>query len=173
MAEIVEISSVDIDFKKGVCAICKKKPVARWCDFTIKYAHNTIFFRRYQDFKEANAYGAQNEQCNLPMCSDCAAEQDGDMHLCPHHQKLMGQVEQQEEYLRMRQKRETFEINMKIMEPSSLDQEDMNGKGFYFKVKEVIDGNLELEKENERLKKEVKGLKSELEGFRNGQMSLF
>lgn len=164
MAKVIDVSSADIDFKKGVCAICKKNPVTRWCDFTTKYKQNTIFVRSYQDFKQANAYGAQNEQCNLPMCEDCAIQQVGDMHLCPHHQELMDQSEQTVEYLRMRQKRETIEI----LKSSSLDQEDMHENDFYFKVKRIVDENSELKKENVRMKKKIASLKKELETCRSG-----
>lgn len=172
MAEIIEISSSDIDFKKGVCAICKKNPVVRWCDFTTKYRHNTIFFRRYQDFKDANTYGAQNAQCDLPMCEDCAAEQDGDMHLCPHHQSLMEQADQPDEYLRMRQKRESFEIADNIMR-GPFEGEDMHDKGFYFKVQNVAEENARLLKEKTQLLKEIKNLKKEVSDYEYGQMKLF
>lgn len=172
MAEIIEISSSDIDFKKGVCAICRKNPVSRWCDFTTRYQQTTFFFRKYQYFKDANTYGVQNSQCNLPMCEDCATEQDGDMHLCSHHQNLMEQASQPNEYLSMRQQRESYEIAENIL-LSPLEGEDMYDKDFYFKVQQVVEDNMQMEKEKDRLLKEIEHLKKEVTDYERGQMKLF
>lgn len=172
MAEIIEISSSEIDFQKGVCAVCRKRPVTKWCDFTIKYAHSTIFFRRYQDFKDANTYGAQNTQCDLPMCEECAVEQHGDMHLCPHHQSLIEQAELPTEYLRMRQKREKYENHMNVM-LEQLEGEDMTSQHFYFKVKQIVDENESLQNTNKRLLKQIKELEKEISDYERGQMKLF
>ena len=172
MAKIFEISSSEIDFKKGVCAICKKNPVTRWCDFTTRYQQTTFFFRKYQDFKEANTYGVQNSQCNLPMCDDCATEQYGDMHLCPHHQYLMDQVSQPNEYLRMRQQRETYEIAANIL-LSPLEGENMHDKDFYFKVQQVVEDNIQLSKDKVQLLKEIEQLKKEVNQYESGQMKLY
>lgn len=170
MAEIIEISTADIDFQKGVCAVCKKKPVARWCDFITKYQHTTFFFRKWQDFKDANTYGMQHQQCNLPMCEQCASEQTGDMHLCPHHQSLMDQVEQPNEYLKMRQQREVLQIYIDMKEPKVLEGEPMQDNTFYYKVKEIAERNDQLERENKRLHKRLAELECEIA---SGQMRLF
>lgn len=106
MGELIEASSSDIDFQKGVCAVCKKKQVARWCDYIIKYNHAITFFRRYQDFAEANRRGAMYQTCDLPMCADCAHNVSLDHDLCPHHKMLQDNARLPDEYQRQRQQRE-------------------------------------------------------------------
>lgn len=171
MAEIIDISTVDIDFQKGVCAVCKKKKVERWCDFVTKYQHTIFFFRKWQDFKESNTYGTQHQQCNLPMCEDCATEQTGDMHLCPHHQALMDKAEQPDDYLKMRQQREFLKIYEDLKASvKPLEGEPMNDSRFYHQVQEIAQRNDVLEHENKRLEKRLAELEREIA---SGQMRLF
>lgn len=173
MTKVIEITSSDIDFKKGVCAICRKNPVSRWCDFTTRYQQTIFFFRNFQDFKEANTYGAQNTQCNLPMCENCSIEQVGDMHLCPHHQNLMELADQPNEYLRMRQQRETYEIDANFLLSQPLEGEVMDDKDFYFKVQKVVEDNMQHAKEKSQLLKEIEHLKKKIADYESGQMMLF
>lgn len=112
MDNLLNVSSAAIDFKKGVCAICKKKPVERWCDYIISYSHNLITFRDYKSWAEANTRGAQYETCDLPLCVDCAKKQDGDAHLCPHHHNLQIQAKLPDKYQQGRQAREKYKISM-------------------------------------------------------------
>lgn len=110
MKVVGEIISPKIDFEKGICSICRKKVVSRWCDFIIKYKNETIFIRDYKEFIEANRHGAQYETCDLPMCEECANTVSHDTHICPHHNELLKIVELPNEYQRQRQQREKSKI---------------------------------------------------------------
>lgn len=128
MAEIIQASSAGIDFEKGVCAVCKKMQVNRWCDYIIKYENYITFFRKYEDFIEANRRGEQYVTCDLPMCSECAEEVSMDTHLCPHHYELQLQAQLPDEYQRMRQQREKCKIQMDILKPTNEEKKRFEGQ---------------------------------------------
>ena len=116
-----------IDFEKGICSVCKKSQVSKWCDYITEYNHFVLFLRNYEDMIEANRRGASYRTCDLPMCSNCAKEVSSDTHLCPHHHHLHKQVELPEKYQRSRQKREHMKIQMESLRPS--ESETVKSKG--------------------------------------------
>lgn len=97
---MIEAFSID-----GVCAICRRNPVKRWCDYVVAYDNQIIFFRDYKDFVDANS-AISYETCDLPLCDKCATNVGRDRDLCPHHMSLHSQVKLPEEYQRLRQIRE-------------------------------------------------------------------
>lgn len=175
MFEVVHGKEYGVDFTKGVCAICKKKKVSKWCDFTIAYKQNTVFLRDFEAFKAANEYGAQNEQCDLPMCEDCAAQQQGDMHLCPHHHELMKQAALPTDYLQMRQLREKQMIEREFAHGDGEVMQNSLMKDFmkHEQITQVMKENSRLQQQVQELKRSDKLLKEELADYRSGQMKLF
>lgn len=95
--------------KDGVCAICKRRPVNRWCDYVISYETTTTFFRDYKDFVSANRQN-DYETCDLPMCETCATNGGRDRDLCPHHMGLHRTVKLPDEYQRRRQSQTKSEM---------------------------------------------------------------
>ncbi|MEC1178521.1 hypothetical protein P9B03_08515 [Metasolibacillus meyeri] len=110
MNNIVNIPSAEVDHQKNVCAICKKQPVVRWCDYIIRYDHAHIFLRNPQASKEPNRRGAQYKTCDLPMCENCVHEASLDHDLCPHHSQLLRQAMLPTDYQRERQQLEKVKI---------------------------------------------------------------
>ena len=111
-----EIISPSIDFEKGICSVCRKRVVNRWCDFIISYNNGPIFFRNYKDFVEINRRGAQYETCDLPMCEECVNTVSHDTHICPHHNKLLMDVDLPDEYQKQRQQREKSKILREVLD---------------------------------------------------------
>lgn len=89
----------------GICAVCRKRPVERWCDYVIGYDNHVTFMRDYKSFIEANR-PQQYETCDLPMCIECATNVGRDRDLCPHHMSLHRNVKLPVEYQRNRQAQE-------------------------------------------------------------------
>ncbi|RKN86759.1 hypothetical protein [Paenibacillus ginsengarvi] len=104
--------------ENGICAVCRRNPVTRWCDFIIAYNNEFIWVKgSYKAFKEANS-GDKYETCDLPMCEKCANKVSRDRHLCPHHMKLHNQRELPDAYQKKRQHEEKRKINTEIWEQS-------------------------------------------------------
>lgn len=104
MAEVIESFG-----SNGICAICKRNPVNRWCDYVVSYDTSTTFLRNYKDFIAVN--GAKDyETCDLPMCDKCATSVGRDRDLCPHHISLHRKIQLPDEYLRQRQIQERISI---------------------------------------------------------------
>ncbi|MEF3306657.1 hypothetical protein [Paenibacillus sp. GYB003] len=100
--------------ENGICAVCRRNPVNRWCDYIISYDNSIIFVKgSYQTFKEMNQ-GDKYETCDLPMCDKCANEVSIDRHLCPHHMKLHTQRHLPDAYQKKRQLEEKRKINAAI-----------------------------------------------------------
>lgn len=85
----------------GICAVCKRNPVSRWCDYVVDYSNPVTFLRNYKDFVAVNS-GNGYQTCDLPMCSTCAASVGRDRDLCPHHMALHRQRELPSDYQRRR-----------------------------------------------------------------------
>lgn len=81
------MATIEAFGKDGICAVCKRNPVNRWCDYVMSYDNDVYFFRQYKDFKEANS-GDQYDTCDLPMCDKCASSVGRDRDMCPHHKLL-------------------------------------------------------------------------------------
>lgn len=97
--------------ENGICAVCRRRPVERWCDYVISYDNSVVFTRDYKSFVEINRSN-QYETCDLPMCKECAKNVSVDRDLCPHHMSLHQKVKLPDEYQRRRQtqeKRKMFE----------------------------------------------------------------
>lgn len=99
-----------INIKDGVCAVCRKKAVSRWCDFIIKYDNHLTFFRDRRMFNEANQHNADYETCDLPMCEDCSTNVSRDTDMCPHHNSLLHQIDLPDVRQRKRQVQEKGRI---------------------------------------------------------------
>lgn len=93
----------------GICAVCRKRPVERWCDYIVSYDNSTVFTREYKSFIEINR-STQYETCDLPMCTECATNVSVDRDLCPHHMSLQRKVELPDQYQRRRQSQEKAKI---------------------------------------------------------------
>ncbi|QJC52737.1 hypothetical protein HGI30_14985 [Paenibacillus albicereus] len=100
---------IDSFGSNGICAVCKRNPVNRWCDYVVDYSNPLTFFRDYKDFIEANR-GDKYETCDLPICDKCATNVGKDRDLCPHHMGLHGKAQLPDEYQRQRQGRERAKI---------------------------------------------------------------
>lgn len=119
-----------IDFKKGICAVCRQKPVTRWCDYVIRYDHAVLFLRGHKDFMEANRRGAQYKTCDLPMCADCAYNVSLDHDLCPHHKMLQDMARLPDDYQRQRQQREqTMILQMELDQAKVASRISEEGNG--------------------------------------------
>jgi len=104
----------DVSFgENGICAVCRRNPVNRWCDYVISYDNYFIFLRDYKQFIAANQSN-DYETCDLPMCEKCAKEVSIDRHLCPHHMKLHTQRHLPDAYQKKRQFEEKRKINAAI-----------------------------------------------------------
>lgn len=104
-----------INIKNGACAICRKKPVERWCDFIVKYDNHLTFFRDRKMFNEANQHNADYQTCDLPMCEDCAVNVSRDTDMCPHHNNLLNQVSLPDAHQRKRQTQERGRIASELL----------------------------------------------------------
>jgi len=91
--------------ENGICAVCRKRPVERWCDYVISYDNCVTFVRDYKSFIEINRT-TQYETCDLPMCTECATNVSISRDLCPHHMELHRKVELPDKYQRQRQAQE-------------------------------------------------------------------
>jgi len=74
-----------VNFRLGLCAVCRKNPATQFCDYIMEYHNNLIFMRNRRDFNEINRRGEQYETCDLPICKNCSYEISRDHDLCPHH----------------------------------------------------------------------------------------
>lgn len=83
----------EIDFRLGLCTICKSKPATQFCDYIMEYHNNIMFVRDRKTFNEVNRRGQQYETCDLPLCINCSFEVSRDHDLCPHHFALYGKRE--------------------------------------------------------------------------------
>ena len=97
--------------KDGICAVCKRNPVNRWCDYVMSYDNNITYFRQCKDFKDSNS-GNDYDTCDLPMCNKCAANVGRDRDMCPHHKMLFDKKELPDEYQRVRAAQERRKILM-------------------------------------------------------------
>lgn len=104
MAETIESFG-----ENGICAVCKRKPVSKWCDYVTGYENSTLFLRNYKDFISANS-GNDYTTCDLPMCNSCATSVGRDRDLCPHHMSLHRQKELPNKYQRQRQMQEKVNV---------------------------------------------------------------
>ncbi|MGG1670014.1 hypothetical protein ACIFOE_05055 [Paenibacillus sp. NRS-1783] len=86
----------------GICAVCRRDPVSRWCDYVVDYVNSVTFLRNYKDFVAVNN-GNDYTTCDLPMCDKCATSVGRDRDLCPHHMSLHRQTELPDQYQRRRQ----------------------------------------------------------------------
>lgn len=93
----------------GICAICKRNPVNRWCDYVVGYDNNIIFLRGYKEFMDANG-GCNHSTCDLPMCDKCATNVSRERDFCPHHMSLHRKAELPDKYQRSRQTQAKMEI---------------------------------------------------------------
>jgi hypothetical protein len=102
--------------KDGICAVCKRNPVNRWCDFVMSYDNATIFLRDYKDFINVNE--KSYDTCDLPMCDKCAANVGRDRDMCPYHKGLFDKRKLPDEYQRIRASRERTKIAYEGLEVS-------------------------------------------------------
>lgn len=93
----------------GICAVCRRRPVERWCDYIISYDNSIVFARDYKTFVDIN-HSTQYETCDLPMCKECANNVSIDRDLCPHHMKLHQNAKLPDEYQLQRQWQEKYKI---------------------------------------------------------------
>ena len=117
-----------IEFEKGICSVCKKRKVSKWCDYIVEYNHHVLFLRNYEDMIEANKRGADYKTCDLPICFECAKEVSMDTHLCPHHHNLHKQAELPDSYQRNRQKREQMKVMVDSLRPSEAEISKSKGQ---------------------------------------------
>lgn len=111
--------------ENGICAICRKKPVERWCDYVTEYTNNITFFRNHKDFAKANQWGSDYQTCDLPMCIDCASEISLNRHFCTHHYKLHQLAELPNKYQKRRQAAEQRKIQRQQFE-NGMSKQAMN-----------------------------------------------
>lgn len=104
-----------INIGNGICSICKRKEVSRWCDYIIDYDNSILFVRSRQLFNEINRRGAKYQCCSLPMCEECAFSVGHDTDFCPHHFGLHRKSELPTTYQRKRQQEEILKINLDFL----------------------------------------------------------
>lgn len=80
------------------CAVCRRKEATQLCDYPIKFNRQIIFVRGWPEFRDANSR-PNDETCDLPLCSDCAYEENR-ADLCPHHTALHRQAQLPNKYRR-------------------------------------------------------------------------
>lgn len=93
----------------GICAVCKRNPVNRWCDYIMEYDKPVYFCRDYKNHIAANS-GDSNTTCDLPMCDECASSVGTNKDLCPHHKSLFNKRELPNPYQKARAARERAKI---------------------------------------------------------------
>lgn len=108
MAETVQAFGKD-----GICAVCKRNPVNRWCDYIMEYDKPTYFHRDYKTHLAINS-GDSNKTCDLPMCEQCAFNVGTDRDICPHHKTLYDKRELPDAYQRMRASNESAKISREV-----------------------------------------------------------
>lgn len=109
------MNSEIVDMTAGICGVCRKNPVSRWCDFIIKYDNHLTFFRDRGMFNESNQHNADYQTCDLPMCEDCAINVSRETDMCPHHNNLLNQVDLPNVHQRKRQGQEKGRIASELL----------------------------------------------------------